>query len=160
MDDMLRSLARAKPSVAPEDLKELEEWTRKYGEEDGLPMYETTTTEPETPERTKEQIMAVGDPKMVALLQAAKIPDDNILKFILEHMDYDVLVHHASKDVRDTRGERKENEGKKEGWKKEAEEMMMERRCSQRRRGKQSARGDAINRMPETKGNALLEEEE
>jgi hypothetical protein len=39
MDDMERSLVRAKPSVAPEDLVELEQWTTKYGEEGGLPMY-------------------------------------------------------------------------------------------------------------------------
>lgn len=96
MADMELSLARAKPSVAAEDLVELEEWTRKYGEEDGLPRYESNNAAA-AGEKTREQILALGDPPMVVLLRACHMSDETILHFILEGLDYQTLLHHVSK---------------------------------------------------------------
>ncbi len=76
MSDMERSLARAKPSVAPEDLVELEQWTTKYGEEGGLPMYEASGAA--STEHSTEQILAMGDARMVALLRECHCTDEMV----------------------------------------------------------------------------------
>jgi hypothetical protein len=65
-----------------------------------LARYETSTEEEEanSKQKTAERLLAIGDPRMVAFLRGCRVSDEQIVRFVAEHVDYEVLTGHCSKE--------------------------------------------------------------